>query len=73
MYSSALIKKDTQKKLWNIKIEYNKRSFDEIIFEATTIYELILELSKKYNLDPVNLSKEMLIQYEKYLKERITI
>lgn len=65
------VKKDTWKKLWDLKIDQEKPSLDTVIYEALTIYEMVLELAKVYNMDPILLVKEMVISYDGYLQRKL--
>jgi len=61
---------DTWKKLWDIKIKYDKPNLDTVIYESVSIYEMILELADKYRMDPLLLVKEMVIFYDDYLRDK---
>ena len=64
------VKLDTWKKLWNLKTRLEKSSLDDVILEAIGIYEIILDLAETYRMDPLHLTKDMVILYSEYLERK---
>lgn len=73
MRRNISIKEDTWRYLIKLKYEMNLRSYDDVIFLAISILDIIKSLSEKYQIDILKLTEDMVSEYEKILSEKVII
>jgi len=64
---------DTWDKAWNLKRKYKFRNLDQVTYTALCVLEILMILAEKYNIDPLDLIKDMVDKYDYYSSGKVII